>query len=143
VCSSDLDGLAHVLGSDRDDRGAWFAFGLERLLGVVASRSEGLPQRSAPRGYLVTSVEQGKVTPETIDLATFLRERIQLPIVLSDLDFDAAIAQARALGLSHVVTVGRTIEVWNLEHGDVRSVPEGEIIEQMRTRFAVFRGDRS
>jgi hypothetical protein len=82
------------------------------------------------------------VTPETIDLATFLRERIQIPIVLSELDFEAAIAHARSSGLSHVVTVGPSIEVWNLEHGDVRSVREGEIIEQMRTRFAVFRGDR-
>ena len=30
------DGLARVLGSDRDDRGVGFAFGLERLAGVVA-----------------------------------------------------------------------------------------------------------
>lgn len=29
------DGLARVLGSDRDDRGVGFAFGLERLLGVL------------------------------------------------------------------------------------------------------------
>ncbi len=31
------DGLAHVLGSDRDDRGAGFAFGLERLADACAS----------------------------------------------------------------------------------------------------------
>lgn len=138
------DGLARVLGSDRDDRGAGFAFGLERLHGVLPGRSpEDARTSPAPRGYLVAGVERGKVTPETIDLATFLRERIQIPIVLSDLDFDGAVAHALASGLSHVVTVGRTIEVWNLEHGDVRSVREGELVEQMRTRFAVFRGDRS
>ena len=32
------DGLARVLGSDRDDRGAGFAFGLERLDAVLVSR---------------------------------------------------------------------------------------------------------
>jgi histidyl-tRNA synthetase len=138
------DGRARVLGSDRDDRGAGFAFGLERLLGALARRpGDDAQLGQPPRGYLVTTAERGDVAPEAIDLATFLRERVQLPIVTSDLDFDAAIAHARAAGLSHIVTVGRTIELWNLEHGDVRSVREGEIIDQMRTRFAVFRGDRS
>ena len=91
----------------------------------------------------MTSGIPGEVTPATIDLATFLRERIQIPIVLADLEFQAAVEHARALGLGHVVTVGRTIELWNLEHGDVRSIREGELIDQMRTRLAVFRGDRS
>ena len=67
----------------------------------------------------------------------------RLPIFLADMEFQAAVEHARALGLGHVVTVGATIELWNLEHGDVRSVREGELIEQMRTRLAVFRGDGS
>jgi histidyl-tRNA synthetase len=95
------------------------------------------------RGYLVIGDKAGQFTAETIDLATFLRERVHIPIVLSDLEFQAAIEHARALGLSHLVTIGRTIELWNLEQGDVHSVREGELIEQMRTRYAVFRGDRS
>ena len=33
------DGLAHVLGSDRDDRGVGFAFGLERLAEACAARA--------------------------------------------------------------------------------------------------------
>jgi histidyl-tRNA synthetase len=37
------DGLARVLGSDRDDRGVGFAFGLERLLGALDR-----PQRTPP-----------------------------------------------------------------------------------------------
>ena len=44
------DGLARVLGSDRDDRGAGFAFGLERLADVakaVSANSE--PNVRAPR----------------------------------------------------------------------------------------------
>ncbi len=35
------DGLARVLGSDRDDRGAGFAFGLERLSAVLLATSSG------------------------------------------------------------------------------------------------------
>ncbi|MGC8638559.1 MAG: ATP phosphoribosyltransferase regulatory subunit [Isosphaeraceae bacterium] len=138
------DGLARVLGSTRDDRGAGFAFGLERLHGVLMDRSS---QRSsvdaAARGYLVTTGNAGEILPATIDLATFLRERINVPIVISALEFTTAIDQARELGLGHVVTVGRAIELWNLEDGDVRSVKEGELIDQLRTRLAVFRGDRS
>jgi histidyl-tRNA synthetase len=137
------DGLARVLGSDRDDRGAGFAFGLERLLGALRARSDdGLPALSEAGGYLVTAGQEGVTTPETIDLATFLRERLNLPIVLSDLDFSAAVVQAHELGLDHVVTVGRVIEVWNLVHGEVRSVREGELVEQLRARLQLFRGDR-
>jgi hypothetical protein len=95
------------------------------------------------RGFLVASGKPDDVTPAAIDLATFLRDRIQVPVVLSGLGFQAAVEQARGLGLGHLVTVGRTIELWNLEHGDVRSVREGELIDQMRTRLAVFRGDRT
>jgi histidyl-tRNA synthetase len=137
------DGLARVLGSSRDDRGAGFAFGLERLLGVLRARADDQAQRTVSRGYLLTSGKEGVTGAEIIDLATFLRERIHMPIVLSDREFQAAVQHARSLGLGHVVTVGRTIELWNLEQGDVRSVREGELIDQMRTRFAVFRGDRS
>jgi histidyl-tRNA synthetase len=35
------DGLAHVLGSTRDARGVGFAFGLERLLGVLTPSARG------------------------------------------------------------------------------------------------------
>ena len=120
------DGLARVLGSTRDDRGAGFAFGLERLRDVLMGKADERPSiRVASRGYLVTTGNAGEIQPSTIDLATFLRERIHVPIVVSDLEFNAAIDQARELGLSYVVTVGRTIELWNLEDGDVRSVKEG------------------
>ncbi|QEH34148.1 Histidine--tRNA ligase [Aquisphaera giovannonii] len=145
------DGLATVLGSPRDARGAGFAFGLERLLEVREARGESRPHRNGDaRGYLVSAASgpasdarrAASNLAAAIDLATFLRERINVPIVLSELSFPAAVAQARALGLGQVVTVGPAIEVWNLEQGDVRSVREGELIEQMRARLAVFRGDR-
>jgi histidyl-tRNA synthetase len=137
------DGLARVLGSDRDDRGAGFAFGLERLLGVLASRSSREPSGlTAPSGFLIQSVGAGVAMAEAVDLATYLRDRVDVPIVLSNLEFQAAVEQARGLGLAQVVTVGRSIEVWNLEHGDVREVRGGELIEQMRARLSLVRGDR-
>ena len=44
------DGLARVLGSDRDDRGAGFAFGLERLAEALTrpSASVTIPMRECP-----------------------------------------------------------------------------------------------
>src|SRR5262249_50871491 len=42
------DGLARVLGSDRDDRGVGFAFGLERLAEVVAGRPLEARRRARP-----------------------------------------------------------------------------------------------
>ena len=73
--------------------------------------TSGIPRRGHPRDDC---------------LATFLRQRIHIPIFLADLEFQAAVEHARALGLGHVVTVGRTIELWNLEHGDVRSIRGAE-----------------
>jgi histidyl-tRNA synthetase len=138
------DGLARVLGSARDDRGAGFAFGLERLLGVLSSRDHvQAERRPTPRGYLITGLSPGETPEAAVDLATFLRDRLDLPVVLSDLGFPAAVEQARAQGLGQIVTVGGAIEVWNLEHGDVRSVRDGELIEQLRARLSLFRGDRT
>jgi histidyl-tRNA synthetase len=139
------DGLARVLGSDRDDRGAGFAFGLERLHQAIASSSSKVEDAPRSRGYLLTTAEgsKGGTGREAAALATFLRDRIDLPIVLSDLGFDEAVRYARELGLEHLVVVGPTIEVWNLEHGDVRSVSGGELIEQLRSRLSVVRGDAS
>ena len=137
------DGLARVLGSDRDDRGAGFAFGLERLHKALASSDAEADDTPPARGYLVTTTA-GPATGgarEAAALATFLRDRVDLPIVLSDLGFDEAVSYARELGLEHLVVVGPTIEVWNLEDGDVRSVSGGELVEQLRSRLSVVRGD--
>ncbi len=42
------DGLAQVLGSDRNSRGVGFAFGLERLAEVAASRTPEARRRARP-----------------------------------------------------------------------------------------------
>jgi histidyl-tRNA synthetase len=137
------DGLARVLGSDRDDRGVGFAFGLERLDQALSSAGRASDDRPEPRGYLVTAAAGPGAGREAAALATFLRDRVDLPVVLSDLDFDRAVGYARDLGLEQLVTVGETIEVWNLEQGDVRSVNGGELVEQLRARLSVARGDAS
>ena len=133
------DGLARVLGSDRDDRGAGFAFGLERLDRVLGgSRPNG--NQEEPRGFLVVGADDRANAREAAALAAFLRERLDLPVVLSGLPFEEAVAQARAAGLERIVAVGSTIEVWDLRSGDVRRVEEDELIGQLRARLSVVRG---
>lgn len=131
------DGLARVLGSDRDDRGAGFAFGLERLDRVLESRAR---EDRAPRGFLVVGANDRGNAREAATLATFLRDRLDLPVVLSGLKFDDAVERAKAIGLERIVAVGSTIEVWDLRGGDVRRVEEDELIGQLRARLSVFRG---
>ncbi|MDG3006747.1 ATP phosphoribosyltransferase regulatory subunit [Paludisphaera mucosa] len=135
------DGLARVLGGrGRDDRGAGFAFGLERLDQVLGPDDGRASRAKAPQGYLVTGGGRG-VGREAAALAAFLRERLDLPVVVADLDIEDAVAYARGLGLDRIVTAGAEVELWNLEHGDVRSVREGELIDQIRGRLSVVRGD--
>lgn len=131
------DGLARVLGSDRDDRGAGFAFGLERLDRVLGGRT---PADDEPRGFLVVGADDRANAREAAALAAFLRDRLDLPVVLSGLPFDEAVLQARASGLDRIVAVGSTIEVWDLRSGDVRRVEEDELIGQLRARLSVVRG---
>lgn len=131
------DGLARVLGSDRDDRGAGFAFGLERLDRVLEGRAA---DGREPRGFLVVGANDQANAGEAATLATFLRDRLALPVVLSGLSFDGAVHQARAAGLERIVAVGSTIEVWDLRSGDVRRVEEDELIGQLRARLSVVRG---
>lgn len=129
------DGLARVLGSDRDDRGAGFAFGLERLdrvLGDSAAVGE-----SDSGGFLMV----GPNPREVVAAASFLRDRLDLPVVLSETPFPEAVIQARAEGLDQIVTVGPTVEVWDLRSGAVRQVvEEDELIGQLRARLSVVRG---
>lgn len=133
------DGLARVLGArDRDDRGAGFAFGLERLDQVLAGRGAN---EKPSQGFLVTGDARG-LGREAVALAAFLRERTAFPVVVADLAIEPAVNYARSLGLTRIVAAGADVEVWDLEHGDVRSVLEGELIDQIRGRLSLLaRGD--
>ncbi|OJW06881.1 MAG: hypothetical protein BGO49_16625 [Planctomycetales bacterium 71-10] len=129
------DGLARVLGGlDRDDRGAGFAFGLERLDLALAATATSADKPG--QGWLVTGDPR-----QAAALAAFLRDRVDLPVVVADLAIEPAVAYAKSMGLARIVTAGAEVEVWDLEHGDVRSVREGELVEQLRGRLSLAKGD--
>jgi histidyl-tRNA synthetase len=66
------DGLARVLGSGRDDRGVGFAFGLERLFGVLEAQRQR-PAPSRPRhGCLVVAQSPGGMA-KAVRVVTSLR----------------------------------------------------------------------
>ncbi len=66
------DGLARVLGSERDDRGVGFAFGLERLGQVLDAQGQRTTV-SGPGGFIVVAARSDAV-PYAIRLARLLRD---------------------------------------------------------------------
>lgn len=110
------DGLARVLGSDRDDRGAGFAFGLERLLHVLEAQGRAPRPEAGPRGCLVVA-QSVEVEREAVRLAARLRNeghgswRDQGPIVLgSPAELAAAQAHAAAQRFAALIHVKSHIE---------------------------------
>ena len=98
------DGLARVLGSDRDDRGVGFAFGLERLdaaLTAQGHRSE--PVRRA--SFLIVPV-QPELVREAVAVATLIRARGARAIVEAAWQGRAIAERARSLGAGRSVVVG-------------------------------------
>ncbi|MDR3638027.1 MAG: ATP phosphoribosyltransferase regulatory subunit [Isosphaeraceae bacterium] len=65
------DGLARVLGSDRDERGVGFAFGLERLGQALDAQGSRVPCDEA-QGYVVVPVG-AEAFPHAVALARRLR----------------------------------------------------------------------
>jgi histidyl-tRNA synthetase len=97
------DGLARVLGSDRDDRGVGFAFGLERLLQVREARGHR-PSPAARRGFLVAPLRP-EARAHAIRLATRIRAGRARAVLEPGRTLDEATARAGALGLAWVVGV--------------------------------------
>jgi len=105
------DGLARVLGSDRDDRGVGFAFGLERLLQIrdaLGQTSSALP---GPKGCLVVP-RAPDLRSKAVRVITSLRALNQGlwlddgPLVFgAEQPLDEAKISAHRLGLSAVVYV--------------------------------------
>jgi histidyl-tRNA synthetase len=105
------DGLARVLGSQRDDRGVGFAFGLERLLHVLDAQSQSLPSTPRPRGCLVTWLNDN-VCPYAVRLLSHLRRQRDGrweddgPLVIGTSGgLNEAQDSARKLGMATVVYV--------------------------------------
>lgn len=99
------DGLARVLGSDRDDRGVGFAIGLERLLAVLEARGASPAPAAGPIRTDLVVPERPELVPEAIRLALRLRASGQ-PVLL---DWSRSPEEARAhatrLGLGRLLVV--------------------------------------
>jgi histidyl-tRNA synthetase len=96
------DGLARVLGSERDDRGVGFAFGLERLAAVLEAQASAAV--IAPRGFLVLA-QNAEAVESAIRLASRLRTEGARVVLEVGRGLDEAIALAEDSGLPRVVAV--------------------------------------
>ncbi len=104
------DGLARVLGSDRDDRGVGFAFGLERLLAVLDARgSEPAPEEVHPEGAVVVVTAPG-LTSSAIALVQSRRENGWRTLLLLETSLARAKAYAREMRLAKVLMVNHELE---------------------------------
>ncbi len=100
------DGLARVLGGNRDDRGAGFAFGLERLadwLGHHATKPTGV-EAADPASALIVAASNDDL-PLAIQIARRRLQRGELTITQPGLDSIAAVEHAQGLGLGLVIHV--------------------------------------
>lgn len=97
------DGLARVLGSDRDDRGVGFALGLERLVQVLEAQGS-VASAVAPSGFLVMATSE-EAAPLAVRIATRLRTEGARAVQVSACGLDEAIERAETLGMARVVAV--------------------------------------
>jgi histidyl-tRNA synthetase len=126
------DGLARVLGSDRDDRGVGFAFGLERLLHVLRLRGSGEVDRERT-GCLVLA-NQPDLIPEAISLIKTIRMKGFLAILDAERPRDQVIARADRRGLAYVLEADdesagpkRTWTLYDLNARSLKKMALGEI----------------
>jgi len=96
------DGLAQVLGSDRDPHGVGFAVGLERLFLALTSRNENRVEQD---DRIVIRPEALEYLAAAVDLAKRLRSHGWTAIVETQLDLEAIRHQAPALRASRCVIV--------------------------------------
>ena len=114
------DGLARVFGSDRDDRGAGFAFGLERLDAVLSSQGpRSAPRRSA--AYLVVPAGPAQIK-EAVEAVALIRSKGIRAILEANWKGPAVAERARALAANSVLSIGSSEEGMQVLHlGNGRS----------------------
>ncbi len=97
------DGLAQVLGSDRDDRGVGFAFGLERLDDLLKTR-DSLTYEPGEHGFIIVAA-----TPELIPIAaklvTSMRRDQQKILFEPTLRYDDAVNASDPDESLHIIEV--------------------------------------
>ncbi len=102
------DGLARVLGSDRDDRGVGFAFGLERLDSLIRARSTQAD--AEPRHGILVVPTNPSHRADAVRVATYLRSKGATTLLDTEQGLSDAIASARAQNLAVIVSVEGALE---------------------------------
>jgi histidyl-tRNA synthetase len=124
------DGLARVLGSDRDDRGVGFAFGLERLKQVLDAQGDARTG-SGSRTLVVVPAVHGRA-PDAIRLATDLRAKGATILLEAGRTPEQAIALARGLHHGFVVAVSSSLTLHDVVAGTTTEVDRGALTRLAR-----------
>jgi histidyl-tRNA synthetase len=122
------DGLARVLGSDRDDRGVGFAFGLERLAQVRLA--QGAARVGNPSRAIVIVPASPAYTAEAIRLATDLRTKGITVLLEAERSPAEAIALAEDCRHNEIVIVA---DRWTLQ--DIASGTTAEVDRKTLARL--------
>jgi histidyl-tRNA synthetase len=129
------DGLARVLGSERDDRGVGFAFGLERLANVLDAQG-AKPRMSDAHGLIVVATDP-VFGPDAARIATYLRSKGARVVLESGKAVEAVLADAEVKGLSPVLAVqGRAEDPGALMLHESRGGSGTEIVPGMLAKLA-------
>ncbi len=130
------DGLARVLGSDRDDRGVGFAYGLERIDQVLRSQSgRGFRAESSPPWSILVIPATTEATSATVQLAAQIRSQGRRAILESGWHSNGMADRARSLSARWSVVVsrpGHAEPVVVLHDHDRQTSTEGSIREILR-----------
>ncbi len=103
------DGLARVFGSDRDDRGVGFAFGLERIDQVLQAQAEHNRQPKIPDATLVIPAKTEAISA-AVRLAAQIRALGRRAILESGWDAADMVSRARLLAARWSVIVSGSID---------------------------------
>jgi histidyl-tRNA synthetase len=124
------DGLARVLGSDRDDRGVGFAFGLERLKQVLDAQGDS--RTGAGSRTIVVVPAAHERTPDAIRLATDLRAKGAVILLDVGRTPEQAITLAKGLHHGFVVAAAGALVLHDIAAGTVTEVERGALVRLAR-----------
>ena len=125
------DGLARVLGSDRDDRGVGFALGLERLAAVLDA--QGRARDPGPTRGLLVVARSDEYAADAAKVATYLRSKGARVL----LETGGAVDPARAKGLARVLVVAGPAEAPGaLTLHEAKGGPPVEVVAGALARLA-------